>query len=514
MKPADTVTILRVKGQSLLTKRWTRLGDKTEERTYDKAWRFSAIEYPVNNIRELGELIRKISADPQSAVVRGGIAEGTNRYDMLRRARPRRDAPATLVAKPRWWLGLDLDEKNLCPPSIHPLFEPDATVEYAISQLPPQFHHTTCFWQFTAGHGMKPGIRLRLWYWLNRLVSDNELRRWLGERVRQDGVPPNRWPRRWPIDPVLFNPIQLHYTAAPIFDGLPDPVPVRCGWHCGFEDVVVIPDLAAAQERIWHSSTSTGPVEPGLGYEGWRARIGDHEGGAGFYQPINSAIGAYFSANGAHADADWLIRDLGAVLRERQGDRPDAYIDARLRDLPNAVVAIQDLQASSEAEETARARQIIRFEGDAVGPLLLAETCEDAEAGSHATGFEAKACLAGFAKTLIDGEPIDRVVVVLLADLDRFSPARRAPRQTIRQWQRQGRNVLLATPREISTGDGSTFADLLKKDGLVAVKARIEAALTPRTLPKRMPVEDARQLLGDVLKTAIEELASWTPPPA
>jgi hypothetical protein len=46
------------------------------------------------------------------------------------------------------------------------------------------------------------------------------------------------------------------------------------------------------------------------------------------------------------------------------------------------------------------------------------------------------------------------------------------------------------------------------------VKARIKAALTPRTLPERMPIEDARRELGGVIKTAVEELVSWSPPPA
>jgi len=510
---ADTVTILRAKGGRLLTKRWTLSEGRLQETSYDKAWRFSATEHPVCNLRELGQLIRQISADPQAAPVRGAIADGANRNDMLRRARSRGSVLATLISKPRRWLGLDL-ENIPCPLGIDPIFEPDATVEHTISLLPPAFHAATCLWQFTGGHGIKRGIRLRLWYWLNQLTSDEELRRWLGERVRQDGVPPHQWPRRWPIDPVLFNPIQLHYTAAPIFEGFSDPVPMRCGWRCGLEDVVVVPaPVPVAKECAGHSSTSTPPVEPGLGYEGWRARIGDHVGGDGFFWPINSAIGAYFSANGSGASAQWLIRDLAAVVRERQGARPDAYIEARLRDLPNAIAAILDMQTSSEAEETARARRVLRFGSDAGGPLLLAEDREDAEAGWRATGLDAWACLGGLTKTVVDQVPINRVVVVLLADLDRFSPARRAVRRTIRQWQRQGHKVLEVTPRALSTGDGSTFADLLKEAGLEAVKGRIEAALKPRTLPKRTPVDEARQMLDAAIKTAVENLTTWKPPP-
>jgi hypothetical protein len=69
----DIVTVLRAKGGKLLTKRWTRVGGKLQEHSYDKAYHFTASEYIVNNVRELGELIKLISADPRAAVVRGAM---------------------------------------------------------------------------------------------------------------------------------------------------------------------------------------------------------------------------------------------------------------------------------------------------------------------------------------------------------------------------------------------------------------------------------------------------------
>src|SRR6516162_5431027 len=110
LEAADTITALRAKGGKLLTKRWTRFEGKLQETSYDRAKRFSATEHPVGNIHELGELIRRIAADARAAVVRAAIAEGVNRNDMLRRARPRGDAAATLMSKPRWWVGLDLEK--------------------------------------------------------------------------------------------------------------------------------------------------------------------------------------------------------------------------------------------------------------------------------------------------------------------------------------------------------------------------------------------------------------------
>jgi hypothetical protein len=275
----------------------------------------------------------------------------------------------------------------------------------------------------------------------------------------------------------------------------------------------VIPDQPPVKARKDEFSTNNPSGEPGLGYEGWRARIGDHSGGHGFFRPIKSAIGAYFFANGAEADADWLSKDLAAVITERQGDRSDAYIADRLGDLPNAIAAIQAMQAAREQEELERAKQIERFQGDPACPLLISERREDAEAGWKATGYEAWACLAGMPKILNDIVPIGRKVVVLHEDVDRFAPSRRAMRKTIRRWQRQGHTVLEAIPGALSARDGSTFADLLTKAGLGAVKERIEAALTPTALPNRVPVEEARQKLTNIIETAVDDLSSWIPPP-
>jgi hypothetical protein len=72
-------------------------------------------------------------------------------------------------------------------------------------------------------------FRSRLWYWLDRPVSDEEAKRWLEAS---------------PVDRSLFNPIQAHYVAAPIFDPPElDPVPARSGWYWRLVDAVAVPAL-------------------------------------------------------------------------------------------------------------------------------------------------------------------------------------------------------------------------------------------------------------------------------
>lgn len=67
--------------------------------------------------------------------------------------------------------------------------------------------------QATASHGIKPGCRLRLWYWLDRPTTGAELTRWLHGS---------------PADPSIFRTVQPIYTAAPIFaSGALDHLPER-----------------------------------------------------------------------------------------------------------------------------------------------------------------------------------------------------------------------------------------------------------------------------------------------
>ena len=103
----------------------------------------------------------------------------------------------------------------------------------AISTLPPEFHNVSAWWQVTSSAGIKPGIRLRLWFWLDRPVSDDEAKRWLADA---------------PVDRSLYSPVQVHYVAQPVFDPPElDPVPLRSGWFWAHSNVVPVPALPAPE---------------------------------------------------------------------------------------------------------------------------------------------------------------------------------------------------------------------------------------------------------------------------
>ena len=61
----------------------------------------------------------------------------------------------------------------------------------------------------------------------------------------------------------------------------------------------------------------------------------------------------------------------------------------------------------------------------------------------------------------------------------------------MRQWRNEGRTVVEAQPWELAREDKSDFNDVLQACGEQAVRARIEAALTPMACRAGVACEDA-----------------------
>jgi hypothetical protein len=288
--------------------------------------------------------------------------------------------PATLEPSPHFWIALDCD-RIPCPDNINPLSEPDRAVEHVVSALPVEFHGATCWWQFTAGQGFKPGISVRLFFWADRSVADWELEMWL------TGAP---------VDPAIFKSAQPIYVAWPIFEGGPDPVPIRSGVRHGARATVTPPEIApqaAAAPKITgkrpptytrSSDVSKLADYSGSGYEFHRARIGDHVGGDGFHRPVKASVASWIAAHGSTADTEWLRQDLECAIKGAPRDlkrHDDAYVGFRISDLDTLIPAIIDLQRKKEASRP----QFIECEPTYPPPMgsveearaLLARVCDE-----------------------------------------------------------------------------------------------------------------------------------------
>ncbi len=165
-----------------------------------------------------------------------------------------------------------------------------------------------------------------------------------------------------------------------------------------------------------------------------------------------------------------------------------------------------------------QAGALVRFAampGQDSGPLLLAEGPETGLSAWRATGHETWVTLGSMAKAEL---PIGRKIVVC-ADDDppahdfKQGGAVRRLKQALRDWRRDGRDVVKATPYAQHRGDKSDFNDVIQAAGVDAVRARIEWALSPEfAAPSRVNVEEARDARDHVTKRFFAVQSTWQAP--
>lgn len=236
----DTITVLRARSRRLAK----LIGRDGTIADYDSAKHFDLTEITVDGLDHLEEDLRRLLRQPDRCVVRGQIADPGRTRSVRRLLHPDGDELPTLVEVPRRWLALDVD--GLARPANIAAADLVACAGIAIAALPPEFHDARALVQATAGHGIKPGVRLRLWYWLDRPVGTAELKRWLPARV---------------VDHALFSAAQIVFTASPVFeDGARDPCATRLVRLSHGTACVAVPDLPEPEKP-----PSPPPVRPATG---------------------------------------------------------------------------------------------------------------------------------------------------------------------------------------------------------------------------------------------------------
>ena len=147
---------------------------------------FNVSEEPVSDLQSLSALLHRLEGDPTHTVIRGSLTEGQNN--------PVPRNKETFIATPRQWCMIDIDSLSW----DGDLSDQRAMVSYAIQQLPAEFQSADCWYHLSSSMGIKAGIRVHLWFWLDRPCSDDEMKAWLSG---------------CPVDLRLFNPIQIHLTT-------------------------------------------------------------------------------------------------------------------------------------------------------------------------------------------------------------------------------------------------------------------------------------------------------------
>ena len=197
----DTVTIITSVTDNQIVKAFG--GSEHQSLKFSPGEKFLVTQHPVHDLQSLASVIGGLEDKLTKAVIRG--------RPLLPENCPVARQSQNFSSTSHHWCMIDIDSLLW----DGDLQDHEATLAYATSQLPVTFQQADCWYHFSSSMGIKAGIRVHLWYWLDRPCSDAEMKAWLSG---------------YPVDLRLFNPIQIHLTANPQFiGGASDPYPKRSG---------------------------------------------------------------------------------------------------------------------------------------------------------------------------------------------------------------------------------------------------------------------------------------------
>lgn len=305
----------------LLAKVISKSNGEWLKRNYDNAYRFAAHTCEVRNIHELAVWLSVLEEMPDRAVIRGRLVEGRDEIGIRRTLHTSANPDGNFEPAPGGvsWVMLDIDK---LPVASRGFTTNEERLNYAISVLPSEFHRATYYYQWSSSAGLDDWatLSLHVWFWL----SEPWACRTLFERIEYGD-----W-MDCDIDPAPFTANQLHYTAAPIFEGVADPL----GAH---RSGLILGEIDEVSLTPWVREISPPPVFtaiereqrfPGSGFEDLLKEIGP-----AYHRPILRAV-AHYVAVTAQPDIFALkdrIRDtiwLATPGRNRKED----YLDDRYLD--------------------------------------------------------------------------------------------------------------------------------------------------------------------------------------
>lgn len=179
----------------------------------------------VENLRDLWWVLTRARHNPRTFVMRGVPTEYTPTWLAHRRLAYRQPVSKTDPSQgeegpyyrqtDHHWFMVDIDglvfDGDPMRQTLHGL---PVGVWLVLDHLPAYLRGRGMIIQWSASAGIKPGIRLHLWFWSSRPVCCDSLRAWA------DGI----------CDVAPFNPVQPHYIADPLFNiGASDPL--GCRWQ-------------------------------------------------------------------------------------------------------------------------------------------------------------------------------------------------------------------------------------------------------------------------------------------
>ncbi len=195
-KPHEAITILAAQDKRRCSKVISNEGVKS----YPDVLIWNVHTRSAASLEVLHTTLTKAAAFGRAIAISGSLIKDKPDKDVFRRYKGEK---AFFEEVPRSWVAIDVDGFK-CP---HPEFTFEKQAEWAARMMPAPFGKAGCVYQYTSSAFTKDDLLyLRFWYLLDEPVMPS---RWRGFfRAHKEA---------YRTDPALYNPVQPHYIAPPIF---------------------------------------------------------------------------------------------------------------------------------------------------------------------------------------------------------------------------------------------------------------------------------------------------------
>lgn len=312
------ITVLNCMDKDACLTKKIRFNDGWQKTGYSNAYTFTSTAYEVVDINELHELLMMLEGVPTACIIRGECISDREIVYRLKDDDISTGRKACFRENPNGvnWLCADFDGV----PAPDGLSTSDERLEYLVSLLPDWFHNVSYHFQWSSSAGLNGWDTLNAHIWF--MLTDNWTDSFLCERARLEN---------WECDDAVFRTIQPNYTAAPIFEGVADPLEgVRSGLVVKANGAVDLPPYSVPKPCRRVFSKPVAPTE----------RLGEllAEIGPNYHMPIQRAIAYYVRVNGYACD-EYELKELvseaimyGAPGKSNKQDYlKNSYLDRSIR---------------------------------------------------------------------------------------------------------------------------------------------------------------------------------------
>ena len=207
---------------------------KVDKKSYSAGKLFYHEEKSISDLSELADTLESLRDEPTKFVIRDRIKE--NMPDVVQRKTHEPNAAFDIVSRP--YVMLDIDKLS-CPDFFDPNQNPEEIIRWVQNVLPAAFQDVSCYYKFSSSQNVYPAdvgkktISIHIWYYCNRAVHSDERKRFF---------------RAWggPVDTALFNAVQIHYIADPVFEGMDNPLKKGVGY---IEEITMLSKFPKFQRR-------------------------------------------------------------------------------------------------------------------------------------------------------------------------------------------------------------------------------------------------------------------------